>query len=241
MKIKIFSCVTAVLGLFLGWSAFAQNTTVTGRVVDGTTNEPIVGAAVMVKGTNTGDVTQNDGTYSIKAPSSAVLICQFFGYKTIEEPLNGRSKVDFVLSEDTETLEATVVVGYGTLKKTQLVGSVENLDGKVLADRPNSNVTRSLQGQIAGLNIIQTDGKASHSGSVYIRGGSTSYHTRKSATSASGDGHSIGNGGGAHVLDLATGERTFANNVILQGILGRWQERGLLDYLDRNAPGRHEK
>ena len=110
MKIKIFSCVTAVLGLFLGWSAFAQNTTVTGRVVDGATNEPIVGAAVMVKGTNTGDVTQNDGTYSIKAPASAVLICQFFGYKTIEEPLNGRSKVDFVLFEDTETLEATVVV-----------------------------------------------------------------------------------------------------------------------------------
>ena len=75
MKIKIFPCVTAVLGLFLGWSAFAQNTTVTGRVIDGTTNEPIVGAAVMVKGTNTGDVTQNDGTYSIKAPASAVLIC----------------------------------------------------------------------------------------------------------------------------------------------------------------------
>ena len=200
MKIKIFSCVTAVLGLFLGWSAFAQNTTVTGRVIDGTTNEPIVGAAVMVKGTNTGDVTQNDGTYSIKAPASAVLICQFFGYKTIEEPLNGRSKVDFVLFEDTETLEATVVVGYGTLKKTQLVGSVENLDGKVLADRPNSNVTRSLQGQIAGLNIIQTDGKASHSGSVYIRGGMTSYNTRKSASSAEGSGHSIGNGGGALVL-----------------------------------------
>lgn len=200
MKIKIFSCVTAVLGLFLGWSAFAQNTTVTGRVIDGTTNEPIVGAAVMVKGTNTGDVTQNDGTYSIKAPASAVLICQFFGYKTIEEPLNGRSKVDFILVEDTETLEATVVVGYGTLKKTQLVGSVENLDGKVLADRPNSNVTRSLQGQIAGLNIIQTDGKASHSGSVYIRGGNTSYNTRSSATSASGAGHSIGNGGGALVL-----------------------------------------
>ena len=200
MKIKIFSCVTAVLGLFLGWSAFVQNTTVTGRVIDGTTNEPIVGAAVMVKGTNTGDVTQNDGTYSIKAPASAVLICQFFGYKTIEEPLNGRSKVDFILVEDTETLEATVVVGYGTLKKTQLVGSVENLDGKVLADRPNSNVTRSLQGQIAGLNIIQTDGKASHSGSVYIRGGKTSYNTRSSATSASGAGHSIGNGGGALVL-----------------------------------------
>lgn len=200
MKIKFFSCVTAVLGLFLGWSAFAQNTTVTGRVIDGTTNEPIVGAAVMVKGTNTGDVTQNDGTYSIKAPASAVLICQFFGYKTIEEPLNGRSKVDFILVEDTETLEATVVVGYGTLKKTQLVGSVENLDGKVLADRPNSNVTRSLQGQIAGLNIIQTDGKASHSGSVYIRGGKTSYNTRSSATSASGAGHSIGNGGGALVL-----------------------------------------
>lgn len=93
-----------------------------------------------------------------------------------------------------------MVVGYGTLKRAQLVGSVENLSGDAIQDRPNSNVTRSLQGQIAGLNIIQTDGKASHSGNVYIRGNGTTYYTRKSTTSASGQKHSIGSEGSALVL-----------------------------------------
>ena len=195
MKIRIFRCAAAALGLLLGGVVYAQNMTVTGVVIDDSTNEPVAGAAIIVKGTNIGDVTKADGTYSIKAPANGVLVCQFFGYKTIEESVNKRAKIDFFLQEDHETLEATVVVGYGTLKKTQLVGSVENLDGEAIADRPNNNITRSLQGQIPGLNIVQSDGKANHSGSVYIRGGSTSYHTRTSATSASGDGHSIGTGG----------------------------------------------
>ena len=200
MKIRIFRCAAAFLGLLLGGVVYAQNMTVSGVVIDASTNEPVAGAAIMVKGTNIGDVTKADGTYTIKAPGNGVLVCQFFGYKTVEEGVNNRARIDFILHEDAETLEATVVVGYGTLKKTQLVGSVENLDGDVIADRPNNNITRSLQGQIAGLNIIQTDGKVSHSGSVYIRGGATSYHTRSSATSASGAGHSIGNGGSALVL-----------------------------------------
>lgn len=202
MKIRIFRCAAAALGLLLGGVVYAQNMTVTGKVIDASTNEPVAGAAIIVKGTSIGDVTKADGTYMIKAPGNGVLVCQFFGYKTLEEAVNNRAKIDFYLQEDAETLEATVVVGYGTLKKTQLVGSVENLDGDVIADRPNSNITRSLQGQIAGLNIIQSDGKVSHSGSVYIRGNATSYNTRQSAESAKGGsgGHSIGNGGSALVL-----------------------------------------
>ena len=200
MKIKIFSCAAALVGFLMGVSAFAQNVTVTGTVYDAQTKEPVPGAAVMVKGTATGDVTGASGTYSLRAPKEGTLVCQFFGYKTIEVAIDGRTRIDFSLEEDATVLDATVVVGYGTLKKSQLVGSVENLDGDVIADRPNSNITRSLQGQIPGLNIIQNDGKASHSGSVYIRGNKTSYNTRASATSASGSGHSIGNGGSALVL-----------------------------------------
>ena len=200
MKIKIFSCAAALVGLLMSVSVFAQNMTVSGVVYDASTGEPVPGAAIMVKGTSIGDVTNANGAYSIKAPQNGTLVCQFFGYKTLETPINGRASINFTLETDAETLDATVVVGYGTLKKTQLVGSVENLDGEVIADRPNSNITRSLQGQVAGLNIIQTDGKASHSGGIYIRGNKTSYNTRSSATSASGAGHSIGNGGSALVL-----------------------------------------
>ena len=94
---------------------------------------------------------------------------------------------------------AGVVVGYGTLKKSQLVGSVENVSGEVLEDRPNANISRSLQGQVAGLNIIQADGKPTHGGSIYIRGGATSYVSRGSAGGSKAS-YSIGQGGGALVL-----------------------------------------
>ena len=121
----------ALIALFAGLSAFAQTSTITGVVRD-SQGEPVIGAAVMVKGTTTGVMTNADGSYSIKAKGDAVLVCQLFGYKTKEESVSGRSNIDFVLADDTEMLEATVVVGYGTLKKTQLVGSVENLSGDVI-------------------------------------------------------------------------------------------------------------
>ncbi|MCQ2115547.1 MAG: TonB-dependent receptor [Bacteroidales bacterium] len=190
----------AIAALFIGLSAFAQTSTVSGVVRD-SNNEPIIGAAVIVKGTTTGALTDADGAYSLKAKGDAVLVCQLFGYKSQEVSVNNRAKVDFVLEDDSEMLNETVVVGYGTLKKTQLVGSVENLSGDAIEDRPNPNIARSLQGQVAGLNIVQVDGKASHSGNIYIRGNKTTTYTRTNFnSSASGSSHSIGTGGSALVL-----------------------------------------
>ena len=179
----------------------AQTVTVSGVVKDAVTNELLVGATVMVKGTTNGVSTDINGNYSIKAKAEDVLVCQIIGYKNQETKVGTRSVINFALEQDNEMLDATVVVGYGTLKKTQLVGSVENLDGEAIVDRPNANVTRSLQGQVAGLNIVQTDGKATHSGSIYIRGNGTSYNTRKNfSSSAAGSSHSIGSQGSALVL-----------------------------------------
>ena len=108
-----------------------------------------------------------------------------------------------VRSFDTQTylqVYVYVTLCHGSLQ-VSLVGSVENLDGEAIVDRPNANVTRSLQGQVAGLNIVQTDGKATHSGSIYIRGNGTSYNTRKNfSSSAAGSSHSIGSQGSALVL-----------------------------------------
>lgn len=202
MKIKMFMCALASLLLMCiaSWSVGAQSLSVSGTVVD-QKGQPVIGAAVMVKGTNAGTTSDMDGKYTLKvADKNATLSCQLYGYKTEDVAINGRAKVDFVLQEDSEMLEATVVVGYGTLKKTQLVGAVETLDSEALEGRVNASVTRTLQGQVPGLNIIQTDGKPSHSGSVYIRGNSTSYNRRSSMTSASGTTESIGQGGSALVL-----------------------------------------
>ncbi len=197
----LFVVISIQVALFSAFSVAAQTVTVSGVVKDVVTNEPLIAATVMVKGTTNGVSTDIDGKYSIQAKPEDVLVCQIIGYKDQEMTVGQRAKIDFLLEEDNQMLEATVVVGYGTLKKTQLVGSVENLDGEAIGDRPNANVTRSLQGQIAGLNIVQTDGKATHSGSIYIRGNGTSYNTRKNfSSSASGSKHSIGNEGSALVL-----------------------------------------
>ena len=213
--------VLACLMMFVSFSAFAQKNNVSGVVTDKNTNEPVAGAALMVKGTSTGTVTNPDGTYTIKAGENDVIVCQFFGYKTQEVNVAGRAKIDIALEEDVETLEATVVVGYGTLKKTQLVGSVENLDGEKVADRPNANVARSLQGQVAGLNIIQTDGKASHTGEIYIRGNRTSkVATRaKAGGNAENKTYSIGTGGSALVLiDGVEGDLSMVNPADIESV-----------------------
>lgn len=197
----LFVVISVQVALFSAFNVAAQTVTVSGVVKDAVTNEPLIAATVMVKGTTNGVSTDIDGKYSIQAKPEDVLVCQIIGYKDQKMTVGQRSKIDFLLEEDNQMLEATVVVGYGTLKKTQLVGSVENLDGEAIGDRPNANVTRSLQGQIAGLNIVQTDGKATHSGSIYIRGNGTSYNTRKNfSSSAAGSKHSIGNEGSALVL-----------------------------------------
>ena len=201
MKIKNARRFALLLVLMvMGVSLFAQSSKISGVVRD-SSGQPVPGAAVLVKGTTNGAITDIDGAYTINAPGDAVLECQFIGYKTQETAVGGRAKIDFTLVEDSEMLEGTVLVGYGTLKKAQVVGSVENLSGDAIEDRPNANVTRSLQGQVAGLNIIQTDGKASHSGQIYVRGNATSYNSRTNFnSSASGTSHSIGNGGSALVL-----------------------------------------
>ena len=157
-------------------------------------------AGVVVKNSTRGAIADLDGHYEISASPSDTLVCEMIGYNRVEIPVSGRAVIDFLLEEETEMLEQSIVVGYGTLKKTQLVGAVENVDGKSLNDRVNTSITRSLQGQVAGLNIIQTDGKPTHSGSVYIRGNSTSYHTRSSANDAQGSTYTIGTGSSALVL-----------------------------------------
>lgn len=210
MKIKQYRVIFTLLLSFIPACLFAQQ--VGGVVTDSTNGEPVIGASILVKGTTNGVLADLDGKYSIKAKSGDVLVCQCIGYKDAEVTVGTAAVVDFALEPDTQTLEATVVVGYGTLKKKQLVGAVENISGEKLEDRMNPNVARSLEGQVAGLNIIQTDGKPNHTGQIYIRGGSTSYKTRSSMDSAGQGNHSIGQGGSALILiDGVEGSLTSVN------------------------------
>lgn len=200
MKHLLSGLMTLVLSLTAAFGLQAQNSVVSGVVTDAKTGEPVVGAGIMVKGTTRGVSSNADGTYSLKASKGETILCQFFGYKDIEVVVGENKKINFALVEDTQTLEQSVVVGYGTLKKTQLVGAVENISGEVLEDRVNPNVSRSLQGQVSGLNIMLPTGKPNATGRVYIRGFNNTYTGRKSMTSAGAASNSLGTGSSALVL-----------------------------------------
>lgn len=190
--------VTAIL--LSAQIALGQRLTVSGQVSEDESGLPVPGATILVKGTTNGVVTDVHGRYTIHVASDETLVCSCLGYIAVEMPVSGRNRLDFVMRPDAQMLEETVVVGYGTLKKTQLVGSVEQIGGDVLEDRINPSLSRSLQGQVPGLSIIQTDGKPTHGGNIYIRGGATSYSAKSGLSSRSRTTLSIGQGGGALVL-----------------------------------------
>ena len=197
-NVLTFVLMCVMTGLSINVSA--QNFNIKGVITDASTNEPLAGAAVIIKGTTTGTSTDVDGNYGLKVKKGDILVCSFFGYENQEKTVGTSSEINFELVIDKNQLDDAVVVGYGTLKKTQLVGAVENLGGEELEGRMYSNVTRSLQGQIPGLNIAQVDGKPNHGGQIHVRGNSTSYKSRKSVGSAYGESHSIGQGTGALIL-----------------------------------------
>lgn len=213
MKLSFHRFVSLAASILLiSGAAWAQKIQVSGKVTDASTGEPVVGAAVLEKGGKAGVITDADGSYTISVPSDATLLCSFIGYVEAEQPVGGRAQIDFALELDAQMLEETVVVGYGTLKKSQLVGSVEQISGESLENRANANVSRTLQGQVPGLSIIQADGKPTHGGSVYIRGGATSYVMKKNLNSKDLTEYSIGQGGSALVLiDGVEGELSSVN------------------------------
>ena len=149
---------------------FAQQITVTGVVKDAK-GEPIIGANVAVKGTTTGTITDLDGVFHLQAPQNSVLTVSFIGYKTAE--VKTLKNLTVVLQEDAVMLEGTVVIGYGTVKKNDLTGSVTAIDATKLTKGMATSASDLLVGKAAGVSVI-TDGGAPGAGtSIRIRGGSS--------------------------------------------------------------------
>ena len=156
-------------GLMLPLFALAQSVRVSGTVTD-QSGAPVPGAAVMVVDSSNGAVTGVDGTYSLQAGSSAILEVSCMGYTTIRVPVQGRSRVDVVLEEDAEQLEATVVVGYGTARRTDVTGSIASVTGESLREIPANDITYALQGRIAGVEFAQSSSRPGESMRIRIRG-----------------------------------------------------------------------
>ena len=155
--------------LTMPFFAFAQNIKVSGTVKD-QSGEPVIGAGIMVQNTQNGAVSGADGSYSITVPSGAILEISSIGYKTQLVPVSGRSQIDIVLEEDAESLEATVVIGYGTARKSDVTGSIVSMGGNELREIPAADVTYALMGRVAGVDMQSTSSKPGASATIRIRG-----------------------------------------------------------------------
>ena len=169
MKGKLLSCFAMML---LSVTAFAQLKTVKGTVTDNT-GLGVIGASVVEKGTNNGVIADIDGNFAISVQTGATLEVSSIGYKTVEIVVGSQDVYNIKLEDDQELLDEVVVVGYGTMKKSDLSGASVSMKEDDLKGSIISSLDQSLQGRAAGVAAVQTSGAPGSSSSIRVRGQAT--------------------------------------------------------------------
>lgn len=167
-----FLIITLSLIISIG-TLRAQSLTVTGKVIDHEGLE-VIGGTVTIKGVSgTGTVTDINGQYTIQVndASKDVLVFSYIGLQSMEVPVKNRAKIDVTMKADNQLLEEVVVVGYATVKRKDLTGSVASVKSDELIKTPTADATQALAGRLAGVQIIQTDGQPGAEASIRVRGG----------------------------------------------------------------------
>lgn len=170
-KLCILAILIAVFTLVMQThTVYAQNRTVTGSVTsdDGTT---LPGVSVLEKGTTNGTVTDTNGSFTLNVNADATLVFSFIGMVPQEIPVGNQTAVDVTLQTDITTLDEVVVVGYGTMKKSDLTGSIVSISGDDLKQVPVSTVAESLTGRLAGVQVTTTEGSPDAEINIRVRGG----------------------------------------------------------------------
>ena len=158
--------IALAAALFLGGiAAFAQS--VSGKVVD-TNGTPVIGAAVFVPGTTTGASTDVDGNFQIGVAPGTTLEISCIGYVT--KTVTAAASMSIVLEEDSEMIEETVVIGYGSVKRSDLTSAVSKMDSRGIADRPLLRAESALQGQLAGVSVQTTNNEPGADPQIRVRG-----------------------------------------------------------------------
>ena len=146
-------------------------TTVIGRVMDGASNESAIGASVLVVGTTVGTITDFDGNFTLEVPEGKfILQVSMVGYKTQVINIRGKERIDVTLMEDTQVMDEVVVVGYGTMKKRDLSGSISQIKSEDLLAGGGADAALSLSGKIAGVDVKESDGAPGSGVSITVRG-----------------------------------------------------------------------
>ena len=156
--------IVILIGLLTFSNVFAsetgiQQTRISGTVTDASTGEPMPGVNVLLQGTTVGTLTDIDGKYTLTVPDqkNAILVFSFIGFSTVEVPAAGKQVMDMALEPELTGLDEVIVIGYGTMKKSDLTGSVVRADIESFREAPNVSVMQSLQGSVAGLNVGQVN------------------------------------------------------------------------------------
>lgn len=158
----------AIILMLMPLLAMAQNVTVKGQVSD--SEGPVIGATVKVKGASTGSVTDIDGNYSISVRPGATLTFSYLGLKTKEVKVGSQRVINVTLSADDQLLNEVVVVGYGTMRKSDLTGAVTQVDNKAIEKTVSTSIDQVLQGRAAGVQIQANTGTPGGSSTIRIRG-----------------------------------------------------------------------
>ena len=166
--LRLKNLFLTVCFLLIGTAAFSQERTITGVVTD-SFKEPLIGVSIVVQGTNTGVVTGLDGDYSIQVPPNATLDFSYVGMEKQSIKVGNQSVINVQMKEDSQMLAETVVIGYGSAKKRDLTGSITNIKGDEIANKPVANPLSALQGKVAGVQIINS-GKAGADPEIRVRG-----------------------------------------------------------------------
>ncbi len=171
MKIKKSSRLISLILLFslFSFGAFAQTISVNGVVTDAS-GEKLIGVSVAQVGTTNGTLTDNSGKFSIKVPSNAKLSFTYIGYLSQVVDVQGKTLVNVTLKENEKALEEVVVVGYGVQRKEAVTGSVASVRGDIMREIPAQNISQSLQGRVAGVEMSQVSTKPGAEMQIRIRG-----------------------------------------------------------------------
>lgn len=173
MSNKMKNMRTFLLSLLavISLSVSAQNVTVKGTVTD-KTGETVIGASVVQKGNaSNGTITDIDGNFSLSVPSNATLVISYVGMTTQEVAVKGQHTINVVLADDAQALEEVVVIGYGSVKRKDLTGSVATVSSETLAAVPVASATEALTGKMAGVQITTTEGSPDAEMKIRVRGG----------------------------------------------------------------------
>ncbi len=145
---------------------------ITGKITD-EENNALVGAKVLLKGTATGAVSDNNGEYRLSVPElqqNGTLIFSYYGYKTLEVAIDGRSRIDVAIKSDVQSMDEVVVVGYAVQKKSDITGAIGSVNGKDIRTMPARSVNEALQGRVAGVQVTRGSGEPGSAADIVIRG-----------------------------------------------------------------------